>query len=84
MQNSRQNSCDQLLLVLVRIGVFWPAAKLLMFPKIYCKSVYKVLSRSTEMQHDEHLTKVDNTTQMITEIYFDIQTAARGNTGTKS
>ena len=65
----------------MRIGVFWPAAKLL-FPKIYCKSVFKVLSRSTEMQHDEHLTKVDNTTQMITEIYFDIQTAARGNTGT--
>ena len=55
-----------------------------MFPKIYCKSVFKVLSRSTEMQHDEQLTKVDNTTQMITEIYFDIQTAARGNTGTKS
>ena len=68
----------------MRIGVFWPAAKLLMFPKIYCKSVFKVLSRSTEMQHDEHLTKVDNTTQMITEIYFDIQTAARENTGTKS
>ena len=53
-----------------------------MFPKIYCKSVFKVLSRSTEMQHDEHLTKVDNTTQMIMEIYFDIQTAARGNTST--
>ena len=50
LQNSRQNSCERLLLVLVRIGLVWPAANLLIFSRIDCKSVFKVLSHSTEMQ----------------------------------
>ena len=48
--NSWQNSCERLLLLLVRIGLVWPAANLLMFCRIDCKSVLKVLSFSTEMQ----------------------------------
>ena len=45
-----ENSCERLLLVLVRIRLVWPAAKLLMFCTIDCKSVFKVLSLFTEMQ----------------------------------
>ena len=64
-----------------------PAANLLVFCKIDCKSVFKVLSLSNEM-HDEMILdwwtpneriKVDDATQMITEVYLDVQTAVRGN-----
>ena len=46
-----ENSCERLLLVLVRIRLVWPTAKLLMFCRIDCKSVFKVLSLFTEMQY---------------------------------
>ena len=49
-QNSRQNSCERLFLVLVRIGLVWSAANLVMLCRIDCKSVFKVLSFSIEMQ----------------------------------
>ena len=57
-----------------------------MFCRIDCKSVFEVLSLSTEMHFSIDLalmsnTKqhVDNTTQMITKVDHDIQTAARRN-----
>ena len=50
LQNSRQNPCERLLLALVRTSLVWPAANLLMFCKIDCKSVFNVLSLSTEIQ----------------------------------
>ena len=37
-------------LVLVRKGLVWPTANLLMFCRIECKSVFKVLTLSTEKQ----------------------------------
>ena len=50
----------------------------------WCKSVFKVLSFSTEMQSstDFVLRKVDNSTQIIMEVDLNIQAAARGNPGT--
>ena len=51
--------------------------------KIHCYSVFKVLSFSTEIQSSPDFalisTKVNNLTQMITEVNRDIQAAARGN-----
>ena len=51
------------------------------------KSVFKLLTFSTEVQFTTELAlmdtqqriKVDDATQMITEIYLDDQTAVRGN-----
>ena len=54
-QNSRQNSCEWVLLVLVRIGLVLPAANLLMFCRIDCKLVCKVFSLSTGMQSSTDL-----------------------------
>ena len=75
-----------LLLVLVRIGLVWPAANFLMLCRIDCKSVFKVLSLSTEMQFSTDLAlmntkpqRIDDPTQIITEVYLDVQTALRGN-----
>ena len=50
----------------------------------WCKSVFKVLSFSTEMRSstDFVLRKVDNSTQIIMEVDLNIQAAARGNPGT--
>ena len=59
-----------------------------MFCRTDCKSVFKVLSLSTEIQFSTDLAlmntqprriKVDDATQMITEVYIDVQTAVRGN-----
>ena len=86
MQNSQQNSCERLLLVLVRISLVWPAANVLMFCRIDCKSsVFKALSLSTEMQSSTDLywwapnqcIKLENSTQMITDVDLDIQAAER-------
>ena len=74
----------------MRIGLAWPAANLLMSCRIDCKSVFKVMSFSTEMlsstdfalMSTQSCIKVDNSTQMITEVDLDIQAAARGNRGT--
>ena len=49
MLNSRQNLCERLLLVLVRIELVFDA-NVLMFCRSDCKSVFKVLSLSTGMQ----------------------------------
>ena len=54
-QISRQNSCERLLLVLVRIGFVWPAAILLIICSTDCKSVFKILSLSTEIQSSTDL-----------------------------
>ena len=86
-QNSRQNSCERLLMVLVRISLVWSTTNLLMFCRIDCKSVFKVLSLSTEMQSSTDLywwalnqcIKLGNSTQMITEVDLDIQANAGGN-----
>ena len=51
------------------------------------KSVFKLLTFSTEVQFTTELAlmdtqqriKVDDATQMITEVYLDDQTAVRGN-----
>ena len=48
-------SCERLLLVFVRIGPVWTGANLLMFCRTDCKSVFKVLSLSTEMQFSTDL-----------------------------
>ena len=85
--NSRQNSCERPLLVLVRIDIVYPATNLLMFSTIDCKSVFKVLSFSTEMQFSadlalrtpNQLIKVDDAAQIISDAYLDVQTAVRGN-----
>ena len=79
------NICKQLLLVLVRIGFAWYAAKLSMFCIIVCKSVFEVLRCSFQLilhwwAPNQH-TKVHNTMQVITEVYLDIWTPARGSTG---
>ena len=59
-----------------------------MFCRTDCKSVFKVLSLSAEIQFSTDLAlmntqprriKVDDATQMITEVYIDVQTAVRGN-----
>ena len=50
LQNSQQNSCERQLLVLVRISLVLPAAKLQMFRRTDCRSVFKVLSLFTERQ----------------------------------
>ena len=59
-----------------------------MFCRTDCKSVFNVLSLSTEMQFSIDFAvmnsqpqriKVDDTTQTITEVYLDVQTAVRGN-----
>ena len=59
-----------------------------MFCRSDRKSVFKLLSLSTEMQFLIDLAlmntqpqriKVDDATQMMTEVYFDVQTAVRGN-----
>ena len=54
-ENSRQNSCERMLLVLVAIGLFWPTTSLLMSCRINCKSVFKVLNLSTKMQSSADL-----------------------------
>ena len=85
--NSRQNSCERPLLVLVRIDIVYPATNLLMFSTIDCKSVFKVLSLSTEMHFStdlalrtpNQLIKVDEAAQIISNAYLDVQTAVRGN-----
>ena len=59
-----------------------------MFYRIDCKSVFKVLSLSTEMQFStdpalmntpKQRIKVDDATKMITEVYLHVQTVVRGN-----
>ena len=58
-----------------------------MFSTIDCKSVFKVLSFSTEMQFSadlalrtpNQLIKVDEAAQIISDAYLDVQTAVRGN-----
>ena len=85
--NSRQNSCERPLLVLVRIDIVYPATNLLMFSTIGCKSVFKVLSFSIEMQFStdlalrtpNQLIKVDDAAQILSDAYPDGQTALRGN-----
>ena len=63
-----------------------------MFYRIESKSVFKVLSLSTDMQSSTDLywwapnqcIKLDNSTQIITDADLDIQAAERGNPGTWS
>ena len=59
-----------------------------MFFRIDCKSVFKVLNLSTEMLFSTDLAlmntqtqhiKVDDATQMIMEVYRDVQRAVKGN-----
>ena len=56
-----------------------------MFCRIDCESVLKVLSLLTEMHFSIDLALMDihtdvvNATQIVTKVYHDIQTAARGN-----
>ena len=59
-----------------------------MFCRTGFKSVFKVLSLSIEMQFSTDLVLmntqpqrvgVDDARQMITEVYLDVQIAARGN-----
>ena len=71
----------------MRIDLVWPAANLFLFCRIDCKSVFKVFSPSTEMQssndlalmNTQSITKVDDSTQMITEVDLTIKAAARVN-----
>ena len=71
----------------MRISLIWPAAKLLISSSIDCKSA---LSLFTDMQPSTDFAliapnqciKVDNSTQMMTEVDLDIQAPARGNPGT--
>ena len=71
----------------MKIDLVWPAANLFMFCRIDCKSVFKVFSPSTEMQssndlalmNTQSITKVDDSTQMITEVDLTIKAAARVN-----
>ena len=79
------NICEQLLLVLVRIGLVWSAANLSMFCIIVYKSVFEVSRCSFQLilhwcAPNQH-TNVDNAIQVITKVYLDIQTPARENTG---
>ena len=79
------NICEQLLLVLVRIGYLCPAANLLMFCIIACKSVFEVLWCSFQLILNwwaaNQRTNVDNAMQVITEVYLDTQTPAGEYTG---
>ena len=73
----------------MRISLVWPAAKLVMFCRIDSKSVLSLFTEmqlSTDFAHRAHnqCIKVDNSTQMITEVDLDIQAAARGNATTSS
>ena len=60
-----------------------------MFFRTYCKSVFKILSLSTEMQFSTDLALMDTQPQRIKVdeatrtndkvVYLDVQTAVRGN-----
>ena len=52
---TRNTDYGDFLVTMVRIGLVWPAANLLMFCRIDCKSVFKVLSLFTEMQSSTDL-----------------------------
>ena len=79
------NICEWLFLVLARIGLVWRATNLSMFFIIVCKSVPEVLGRSFQLilqwWAPNQGTNVVNAMLAITEVYFDTQTFARGNTG---
>ena len=47
--------CERLLLLFLKLEFVWPAANLLMFSRIDCKSVYKVMSLFTEIQFSTDL-----------------------------
>ena len=71
----------------MRTSLVWPAAKLLMFCRIDCKSVLSLFTEmqpSTDFAHraPNQCIKVDNSKQMIMEVDLDIQAAVRGNPGT--
>ena len=55
LTNLPKFTANFLLLVLLRIGLVWPAINILMFCTIDCTSVLKALSRSTEMQFSTDL-----------------------------
>ena len=74
-------------------GPYLASCKFLMFCRIECKSVFKVLSLFTEIKFSTDLAlmntqpqriKVDGATQMITEVYPNVPTAVRGNFWTYS
>ena len=79
------NICEWLFLVLARIDLVWCAANLSMFFINVCKSVFEVLGCSFQLilhwWAPNQRTNVGNAMQVITEVYFDTQTSARGNTG---
>ena len=81
------NICDRMLLVLVRIGLVWLAANLSIFYIIDCKSSQYLTYWNAVFnwfyfdEQPNQRTNVDNAIQVITEMYLDIQTSARGNTG---
>ena len=52
---TRNSDYGDFLVTMVRIGLVWPAANLLMFCRIDCTSVFKVLSLFTEMQSSTDL-----------------------------
>ena len=52
---TRNSDYGDFLVTMVRIGLVWPATNLLMFCRIDCKSVFKVLSLFTEMQSSTDL-----------------------------
>ena len=82
------NICEWLFLVLAKIGLVLRAANLSMFFIIVCKSVFEVLVCSFQLilhwWTPNQRTNVDNTMQLIMEVYFDIQTSASGDTRTLS
>ena len=49
------NICERLLLILVRIGLVWPAVNILMFYRIVSKLVFKILSFYNGMQFSTDL-----------------------------
>ena len=67
-QYSRQNSRERLLLVLLRIYLFAPGCKVI-FCEIDCKSVFKVLSISTEMHFSTDLALMSTHPLTLTFIY---------------
>ena len=75
-------------MLLVRIDLVEAVAIFFMFCRTDCYSLFKILSLSTEIQFSTDLAqmntqpqciKVDDATQMITEVYLDVQKAVRGN-----
>ena len=76
---TRNSDYGDFLVTMVRIGLVWPAANLLRY---WVFSLRCSLQLILHWWAPNQCSKVDNSTQMITEVDLDTQAAAKGNPGT--